>query len=87
MISTSYDGRCRVWNTNDWTPVTTLSGYEAKVSSASFSKDNKFIITTSFDRTFKLWERKKKDEQEHANASLVVEEPPVLDVEMQNAQA
>ncbi|CAI2364734.1 unnamed protein product [Moneuplotes crassus] len=63
MMSTSYDGRCRVWNTRDWTPVTSLSGYEAKVSSVSFAKDVSFIITTSFDRTFKLWERKKPVEE------------------------
>ena len=46
-----------------------LSGYEAKVSSASFSKDVKFIITTSMDRTLKRWERKKPKEEvpEHVN--------------------
>jgi len=29
----------------------------------SFAKDVSFIITTSFDRTFKLWERKKPVEE------------------------
>lgn len=58
MVSTSYDGRCKVWNTHDWTSVVTLAGQKTKLSSANVSKDTKYIITTSFDRTMKLWERK-----------------------------
>jgi len=48
--------------------VRTLSGYESKLSSASVSRDVNYIITTSFDRTFRLWQKKDKaaEENEHA---------------------
>ena len=84
MVSTSYDGRCKIWNTRDWTYVVALTGYESKLSSAAVSRDTKYIITTSFDRTFRLWERKKektKDEPEQAQAE------PKEDVAMSNEQS
>lgn len=51
-------------------PVRTLSGHESKLSSASVSKDTKYIITTSFDRSFRLWEKKdiKLNESAHLEA-------------------
>jgi U4/U6 small nuclear ribonucleoprotein PRP4 len=61
MISTSYDGWCKIYNTRDWTWVRTLYG-ESKLSSASISKDTNYIVTTSFDRSMRLWEKKKPDE-------------------------
>ena len=33
----------------------TLTGHENKVTSACFTRDLQYILTTSFDRTFKLW--------------------------------
>lgn len=68
----------------------TLAGYESKLSSASISKDTKYIITTSFDRTFRLWQRKdeKQDEVEKEQTTeqadeKAAEQPPIQDSEMQ----
>jgi len=66
--------------------VRTLAGYESKLSSASISKDTKYIITTSFDRTFRLWQRKdeKQDEVEKEQTTeQAAEQPPIQDSEMQ----
>jgi len=61
MVTSSYDNRVKLWgsgsNFEDSGTVLlrTLTGHENKVTSASFTKDLKYILTTSFDRTFKLW--------------------------------
>ena len=66
MFTTSYDQKCRIWGAksilqgenigDEWVLLRTLAGHENKVTSVSFTKDLKRIITTSFDRTFKLWQ-------------------------------
>lgn len=58
MLTSSYDNKCKIWATGDWVLVRTLSGHENKVTSASITRDLQHIITTSFDRTFKLWKMK-----------------------------
>jgi U4/U6 small nuclear ribonucleoprotein PRP4 len=59
MFTTSYDNKCKIWTTGDWILVRTLTGHENKLTSVNATRDLKYIITTSFDRTFKLWEMKK----------------------------
>ena len=55
MLTTSYDNKCKIWSTGDWVLIRTLTGHENKITSVSVTKDLQNIITTSFDRTFKLW--------------------------------
>ena len=55
MVTSSYDYTAKIWATGDWIPIRTLSGHENKVTSANVTKDLKYVLTTSFDRTFKLW--------------------------------
>ena len=61
MFSSSYDQTVKIWaagsTIHEMCPlVRTLGGaHENKVSSVCFTKDLKYIFTTSFDRTFKLW--------------------------------
>lgn len=65
MITTSYDHKCKIWGAknvlfgenlgDDWVLLRTLSGHENKVTSVCHTSDFKYIITTSFDKTFKLW--------------------------------
>ena len=55
MVTSSYDGVCKVWNTRDWQVVAKFAGHESKMTSASPTHDASRIITTSADRTFKLW--------------------------------
>lgn len=58
MVTTSYDDKCKLFATGDWILLRTLTGHENKVTSACMTKDLKYIITTSFDRTFRLWQMK-----------------------------
>jgi len=55
LMSSSFDGTCRLWSTRDWSPITTLTGHEGKVLCADISPDNRFIASSSFDRTWKLF--------------------------------
>lgn len=69
MLTSSYDGSAKVWaapgyttdgqvNNQQATLLRTLAGHENKVTSVCATSDMKRILTTSFDRTFKLWEMK-----------------------------
>lgn len=68
MYTASYDNQVRIFgnkcivqgeNTcDDWVALRTLLGHENKVTSVSVTKDMNTIITTSFDRCFKLWQAK-----------------------------
>ena len=58
MLTSSYDHKIKVWAAGDWVLVRTLTGHENKVTSVNATKDLKYILSTSFDRTFKLWEMK-----------------------------
>ena len=61
MFTASYDGSAKIWGVgSESTPlVRTLGGaHENKVTSVSCTKDLKYVLTTSFDRTFKLWQPK-----------------------------
>ena len=61
MLTTSYDNKCKLWSTGDWVLVRTLTGgHDNKITSVSVVNNMQYIITTSFDRTFKLWEMKKQ---------------------------
>ena len=65
MLTASYDQRVKIWgaksivqgqNTGDeWVQLRTLACHENKVTSVSMTKDRSTILTTSFDKTFKLW--------------------------------
>jgi len=62
MLTSSYDNKCKIWGctgeTGDWIILRTLNGHENKVTSVNMTNDMKYVISTSFDRTFKLWEAK-----------------------------
>ncbi|KAJ3414081.1 hypothetical protein HDV05_007115 [Chytridiales sp. JEL 0842] len=55
LVSSSYDGTCRIFSEGDWKPIKSLSGLEGKVMCCDVSKDGKYIATASYDRTFKLF--------------------------------
>jgi WD40 repeat protein len=67
MITTSYDNKCKIWGTksiiqgentaDEWALLRTLSGHENKVTSVVATEDLSTVITTSFDRTFKVWKK------------------------------
>lgn len=57
LVSSSYDGSCRLWTDGDYKPLKSLSGLEGKVMSADVSPDCQYIATSLYDRTFKLYSR------------------------------
>ncbi|KAK2567142.1 U4/U6 small nuclear ribonucleoprotein Prp4 [Acropora cervicornis] len=44
-----------VWSHPGWAPLKTLTGHEQKISCVDVSPDGQYIVSSSFDRTFKLW--------------------------------
>jgi WD40 repeat protein len=55
IITTSFDGAARIWETQTWTLLHTLTGHTHAVLSASFSPDGTKIVTASTDRTARIW--------------------------------
>jgi U4/U6 small nuclear ribonucleoprotein PRP4 len=55
LMTASHDSTFKMWNNRDWSLVKTYSAGEGKFHSISLTKDNKNIITTSDDRTVKLF--------------------------------
>ncbi|KAL3896298.1 MAG: hypothetical protein SGCHY_004167, partial [Lobulomycetales sp.] len=56
LVSSSYDGTCKVWTSGDFKPIKTFTGIEKKVMACDVSRDGKHIATASYDRTFKIYE-------------------------------
>uniref|UniRef100_A0A1A9WTI4 Pre-mRNA processing factor 4 (PRP4)-like domain-containing protein n=1 Tax=Glossina brevipalpis TaxID=37001 RepID=A0A1A9WTI4_9MUSC len=55
LATCSYDCTTKIWSNKTWQPLKTLEGHDGKVVSLDISSDSHYILTTSFDRTFKLW--------------------------------
>ncbi|KAI9017821.1 WD40-repeat-containing domain protein [Gaertneriomyces semiglobifer] len=55
LVSSSYDGTCKIWTDGDFKPVKTLTGLEGKVVCCDISADAKYVGTASWDRTFKMY--------------------------------
>jgi len=60
MLTTSFDGRLRIWGTRDYRLLTDLSGHEGKIMGADFAyaNDQKSVagaFSVGYDRTLKSW--------------------------------
>ena len=65
MFTSSYDNKCKICGSKsvicginsaeEWIALRTLAGHENKLTSVCHTRDLKYIITTSFDKTFKVW--------------------------------
>ena len=56
LASVSYDGFAKVWSLADFSLVQSIN-HEAKITDVSLNGDAGVMVTTCFDRTFKIWER------------------------------
>lgn len=55
LISSSYDGACLIWNTNNnYTLLKSLIDHNNKIISSDISNDGTKIITACYDRTFRI---------------------------------
>jgi len=55
-VTTSFDNKCKLWNSRDWTLLRTITGHENKVTSASISKDYKRVYTSGMDKKVMVWD-------------------------------
>eukprot|EP01112_Ceratiomyxa_fruticulosa_P008724 TRINITY_DN2260_c0_g1_i1.p1 TRINITY_DN2260_c0_g1~~TRINITY_DN2260_c0_g1_i1.p1 ORF type:complete len:540 (+),score=121.37 TRINITY_DN2260_c0_g1_i1:107-1726(+) len=56
LVTGGFDKLVKVWNSKDWSPIVSLAGHEARITDVDISHDSKTILSSSFDRTWKLWE-------------------------------
>lgn len=55
LLTSSLDRLAKVWNAREFTPVRTLAGHEDKIMGLDVSSDSSAIVTSSYDKTWKLW--------------------------------
>jgi U4/U6 small nuclear ribonucleoprotein PRP4 len=63
IVSSAYDNTCKIWASQDWSLLKVLTGHEGKVTYIdisptyleSDSQTPKFLASSSFDFTWKLW--------------------------------
>ncbi len=56
IVTASYDGTARIWDSHNGQELMVLNGHEDHVFSASFSSDGKRIVTASYDETARIWD-------------------------------
>jgi len=56
LVTSSYDGTAKIWSAQDFQLLKTLAGHEGRVMRAEYAPSSSFIATSSFDRTWKLWD-------------------------------
>lgn len=54
IVSGSYDGLVKVWKIQDFSLVQTLT-HNSKVTDVCFDESGDILVSSSFDRTFKVW--------------------------------
>lgn len=55
MLTSAYDNLLKIWAHPGWTPVKELKGHDQKIMGCDVSADNNWIVSCSYDKTFKLW--------------------------------
>lgn len=55
LVSSAYDGTCKIWTAGDFKPIKTFTGMDNKVMACDVSRDAKYIATAAYDRTFKIY--------------------------------
>jgi WD40 repeat protein len=56
VVTGSWDGAVRVWDSSNGHPVTSLPGSTGQVNSASFSADGKYVVAANSDGKALIWE-------------------------------
>jgi WD40 repeat protein len=70
VLTASDDGTAKIWDAATGSVLATLLGHEDRVRHATFSKDGTRILTSSNDRTARIWTLK---ETAQANGSTTIE--------------
>ncbi|KAG0336580.1 hypothetical protein BG004_007986 [Podila humilis] len=53
--SCSFDGSIKIWSADDWKLQKSLVGHSGKVTGIDISPNGRFLASSGYDRTFKLW--------------------------------
>jgi WD40 repeat protein len=59
LLTGCFDGKARIWQqdvTGKWDAIS-LDGHQGPILGASFSRDGRFIVTASSDRTARVWRK------------------------------
>ena len=55
LVSCSYDGDVNIWSSDNWIKIKSLKGHTDKVMSCDISSTGKWIVSSGWDRSIKLW--------------------------------
>ncbi|KAJ2854598.1 hypothetical protein J3B02_002597, partial [Coemansia erecta] len=55
LVTAANDGIINIWTSGDWKLQKSLAGHVGKVLSVDISGDGNYIVSSGYDRTFKLW--------------------------------
>ena len=56
LASSGGEGNIHLWNLNQDTPISTLSGHTARVCRIDFHPSGKYLASASYDTTWRLWD-------------------------------
>lgn len=57
FFSSGRDGKIKQWDADKFERITTLSGHHSAIWSLSISSDGRSLLSTSHDRSIRLWEK------------------------------
>lgn len=55
LVSCSYDGDVNIWSSDNWIKIKSLKGHTDKVMSCDINSTGKWIVSSGWDRSIKLW--------------------------------
>ena len=56
LASGGVDNQIKIWNVKTGQELLNIQGHEHLVSGVKFSHDGKKLVSSSFDKTLKIWE-------------------------------
>ncbi|MHA1804947.1 MAG: WD40 repeat domain-containing protein [Promethearchaeota archaeon] len=58
LLASAHNKIIKIWNMNDGNILQTLTGHRNRVLSIAFSHSNQFFVSSSLDRSIKIWKKK-----------------------------
>jgi WD40 repeat protein len=56
LVTTTDDGRVRVWDATGGAPLHAFTGHTAQINAATFRPDGRVVLSCSVDQTFRQWD-------------------------------
>jgi WD40 repeat protein len=72
LASSSADQKIKLWSTENWSELSTLSGHTDEVWSVDFSLDGSQLLSTGKDKKIKLWDIKSVTEPSLKTSGLLI---------------